>query len=988
MAYTTQQLVTAYTNANLGKTPDAATQLTLDAYASQTQTGGISDATALANTLKLVNNTTAVAVETYQFFTGHAPSAAGLSYLVNSTTNANDLNDAYFSKFSAENRFINFSINLATGQGEGAAAFATAYSAVSYEQTVRTAYDKVIGNAVASAAGVDVEATVKFFSRAENITYLTNFVKANTTLTSATDIDLAVKAALIGEILNAATVSGIGGYATATSKLIADLSDGALSTDNAAGVNILTAYPAAPVAGSTSVLTDGIDTIVGTVSNDTIVASQNSVTGALFSSLDKIDGGAGVDTLTITDAFTGTGTFLVPGGATVTGVENVNITTTGDFGTTLDTTSWTDLTALTVISTSQNGSNNFFDVADTTAVKITAATGGVFVDGSSSADLTVAQGYSFQVDGDAVTTASITGSSGGYIDDNGEATLTTVGLKSVNGDVDIYTDTLTSLTVGGTTSNDRTVNIYSSGGDDLALVAHVQGTGQGNSTYFTTINDNDGQYATISIDAVAKAKVAIASSSATTIASTGAGALTLDLTNATAATSFNGASATGGLTLTGLATGVKTVVTGSGADTFTLTTTAKATVDTGAGNDVVTLGANLAAGSTINLGAGNDKLLGTSVIAASTSTAVTVIDGGAGVDTIGSGNINNGNGSQFLNFEILGLTNSGTTLDVALMTGSTITGLELGTGAGTGTYTSLTAAQALTVTGTGSGNLQTLTFGGVSGTADAYSVTFAGTGGATKGAAVDVYANVSVAGIEAITVNSGSASGFVVNHIALADANARTVTLSGSAVANEVDFAAGFGAIGGTGTGVSLIDGSGLSGDTNIDTTNVTAAAAGLTVKTGAGADTINLTLAATVDAGAGADSITLSSAGGTVTTGAGKDIVDVHLALGNKTTITDYAVADKVVFADGAGTESFTTAAVNVSAATTLAQALDVAAAGAPAATNSVITWFTYAGNTYIVQDNTAATTYTAATDIVVKLTGIHDLSTATLGAGATLTF
>lgn len=33
MAYTTAQLVAAYTNANLGKAPDAATTLTLDAYA-------------------------------------------------------------------------------------------------------------------------------------------------------------------------------------------------------------------------------------------------------------------------------------------------------------------------------------------------------------------------------------------------------------------------------------------------------------------------------------------------------------------------------------------------------------------------------------------------------------------------------------------------------------------------------------------------------------------------------------------------------------------------------------------------------------------------------------------------------------------------------------------------------------------------------------------------------------------------------------------
>lgn len=258
MAYTTEQLKTAYTNANLGKGPDAATLLTLDAYASQSQTGGITDAAALSKTYSLVNGTTAVAIETYQFFTGHAPSAAGLDYLVDSTTNTTDLNDAYYAKFAQENRFINFSINLATGAGEGAAAFAAAYTNVSYAQTVATAYDKIIGNATATAAGVDVAAAVAYLSRNENITYLTAFVKANTSLTAAADVDLAVKAALIGEILSVATTSGLGGYATSTSKMIADLGDdGLLTVNSAAGNDIFVNYPSA--GASTFTLTNGTD---------------------------------------------------------------------------------------------------------------------------------------------------------------------------------------------------------------------------------------------------------------------------------------------------------------------------------------------------------------------------------------------------------------------------------------------------------------------------------------------------------------------------------------------------------------------------------------------------------------------------------------------------------------------------------------------------------------------------------------------------------
>lgn len=329
MAYTTAQLVDAYTKANLGKGPDQATTLTLDAYATQTLPGGSkTEAQALADTLKLVNPTTAVAVETYQFFTGRAPTTAGLTYLVNSTANTSDLNDAYYSKFSQENRFINFSINLATGQGEGATAFAALYggTSVSYAQVVASAYDKVIGNAAATAAGVDVSAAVTFLSRQANIDYLTAFVKANTGYTSASDIDLAVKAALIGEVLNAATVSGIGIYARATNALLVDLSDGVLSAETTNGTNILTAYPGAGIPGQSFVLTAGVDTLTGTTGDDTFTG-----TGTTLTSLDSINGGAGTDSLIIQDPTASLGGGLAPS-LTLTSIEKVTVNTSGSLG--------------------------------------------------------------------------------------------------------------------------------------------------------------------------------------------------------------------------------------------------------------------------------------------------------------------------------------------------------------------------------------------------------------------------------------------------------------------------------------------------------------------------------------------------------------------------------------------------------------------------------------------------------------------------------
>ncbi|WP_299015146.1 hypothetical protein [uncultured Caulobacter sp.] len=292
MAYTTDQLKTAYTNANLGKGPDAATLLTLDAFATQSQTGGISDAVALSKTYALVNGTTAVAISTYQFFTGKAPSAAGLDFLVDSTTNTSDLNDAAYAKFNQENRFVNFAINLATGSGQGAAAFSAAYKDVSITQAVASAYDKIIGNSAAAAAGVDVAAAVAYLSRAENVNYLSTFIKANTGLTSATDVDLAVKAAIIGQILSIATTTGLGGYAASTAKMIADLGDdGVLTVDSAAGNDIFANYPSA--GSSVVTLTNGTDIKSGNLFESNLVYTP--------------DGGDRINALQNEDVLTGQG---------------------------------------------------------------------------------------------------------------------------------------------------------------------------------------------------------------------------------------------------------------------------------------------------------------------------------------------------------------------------------------------------------------------------------------------------------------------------------------------------------------------------------------------------------------------------------------------------------------------------------------------------------------------------------------------------------
>ena len=55
-------------------------------------------------------------------------------------------------------------------------------------------------------------------------------------------------------------------------------------------------------------------------------------------------------------------------------------------------------------------------------------------------------------------------------------------------------------------------------------------------------------------------------------------------------------------------------------------------------------------------------------------------------------------------------------------------------------------------------------------------------------------------------------------------------------------------------------------------------------------------------------------------------------------------------------------------------------AASAADGSTNSKVSWFQYLGNTYIVEDNAALTTFSNGVDSVIALTGLQDLSNDTL--------
>lgn len=1044
-----------FKNANAGTAATAAQEQALQAIANQNAAGSLSDDKALAALLDIAaDSTTSVSIGTYQFFLGFAPSTAGLTAL-----NAAYVGTGSQAGFNAENRFIAQSISLALGNADAKAKFDAAYGSLSITDTVKTAYDVIIGKATAQAAGVNLDNAYKFFI--DQQAYFTAFVKQVMPNATAAEQALAVKAAIIGEILYQGNIAnngaGLGSYASATNTLLKDLADdGVLAANNANGIDLFASYGGTGTPGSTLTLTTSVDTPVATGNNDVINATETT-----FTALDTVDGLAGNDTLIIADTAGGFDVTSVAG-VTVKNVETVQLKSTG--AATINTKDWSGVTSLqtttvggvtataagttavsvtdgtlgagavsvnggsTVAVTTVSASTGTITVGGTTAptgavtVKATATGGGVTqgaiaVTGGTSVSITETAGNAVNTTATlgAVTVTGTTATTSVSVTQSAAATAAAAVAGVVNGAVTINDVNSASTSKAGTIANVTINNAGAVGINNNSLTSLNLSGGVGavtvtaNATAITdgvaatTLGLNLGkgttgtvtanQYKTLNVTTSGANTVAnIAASAATALTVAGSDVLTLtSAAGLTAATTVT-VSGSAGLKadLSGLGTVTKVDTSGTtGTSTLTIDAT-KVAFTGGAGSDLISLSGALASGKTLSLGAGNDRLSGTAVAASTT----TVVDGGEGTDTISSSVINAGNGSVFKNFEILGLNN--TTLDAALLTGSTLTGLELL--ASGGTYSNITAAQSLTIaTNTGAGTT-TLTFSNVGGSADAYAITFAGVGGATAGAAVTYDAGtLAIANIENVTINSGSASGFSSNNIDLTDAAARSLTITGSQ-ALDVSFVGAFGTAGAN--GLSKIDASAATGAITLNTAGAGIADGGLTVTTGSGADTLTLASAATVSTGAGNDTVTLGGAS-TVDLGAGNDTVTVSnnasaitLGGGNDTvnvaasvsaanmiTIADTANAgDAFVFANQ-GTEVFTAAKVDVTAATTLTDALN-AASTADGSTNGQIKWFQYAGNTYIVEDVTAGATF-AATDHVVKLTGLIDLSTASYVAG-----
>ena len=341
MPYTAAQLTTYYTNVN-GIAPDAATAQFFTAYAQQNAAGTLSDAATLAQALASgqTRNGIDVSVETYSYFTGTTPSAAGIAFLdTNTAANPNNLNSAYYAQFNTENRYYNFAINLAL-TGAGAAAFATNYGSLTPTQYISLAYEQIIGSVnVGSAAAA---AALAFLSSPSELANFSALTTSRTGLAASTvagsQFDLAQKAVIAGFLLEESNKSDVGTYAKAMDQFVAAVAAGTAIY----GTNLVTTYSTGGAGFNTGVGNGGTGVANAQVTlltgGDTITTGSNTTFNGLVGTPNTIAGGT---TISAADSLqpSGTGNTLSVtyqsvvndpvNGALVSGIQTLNARSAG-----------------------------------------------------------------------------------------------------------------------------------------------------------------------------------------------------------------------------------------------------------------------------------------------------------------------------------------------------------------------------------------------------------------------------------------------------------------------------------------------------------------------------------------------------------------------------------------------------------------------------------------------------------------------------------
>ncbi|WP_106753400.1 DUF4214 domain-containing protein [Pannonibacter carbonis] len=697
--------------------------------------------------------------------------------------------------------------------------------------------------------------------------------------------------------------------------------------------------------GTTFTLTTGIDTFVGGNGTDKFNGVADGTANNTFGALDSIDGGAGNDTITLTNT---AGTMTLTTGATVKNVENL-VLRSGQNAVTADVQAWSGLQNVTV---EQVGALAAVTVDTKSNVKSVAVTGGTTV----------------------------------AIDDKGAAgtdALTTVSLNGNTGAATIASDVLNKLTVANTNQNvtitaaagtralDITLNNVTGGVIADAEATSLKVTGTGTASTGGTLT------------AAKATKIDFAGDKAVSTA-LGAQAANLVITSAN----------TAGTTIT---TALNTDVTftgGAGKDSIIIGATTKA-ITTGAGDDTVQINAAaLGAGGSVTAGDGTDTVVLSAADAYTASGATTfagVVKGfevlqfgaTAGAGTINLTNLNNAGNNAIAKVVAGGAVDHAVTIS-GLASGNTVEFKAANAAATTATVTNA-AVGTTDVLNIGITNVAGINVNTIN-AADVETVNFLTDDTATVATGIQHTATLVDTAAKTITVTGDAGLALTFAGTALTSFDASGVTKG------NVSYTTG-----------ALTTAATLKGGAGNDTINAAAATKAVTIEGGAGNDTItgSSTVGSTLNGGdgndtitggAGADTINGGAGNDTINSGAGLDIIDVGSgdntfiltanANGNiYASLTGMDKGDKIDFLAGGGVATFTSAKITLADTAAFADYLQAAAAGGA----DRVVWFQWSGNTYLVQDVTAGATFTNGADQVVKLVGLVDLSTATIDGAVT---
>lgn len=582
------------------------------------------------------------------------------------------------------------------------------------------------------------------------------------------------------------------------------------------------------------------------------------------------------------------------------------------------------------------GTNAAIDVASGTA---TAPTVGTTVTGNAATD--AVEGV-LGVAGGAVT-----------INDDAGGKLTTVTLNGT-GAASITSDKLTALNVANT---DKNVTVTNTAATTLALNVDNLGVDAAGTIAL------GGVYTTLNLTAASDSAFELTGAGVQTLTVAGAGIADLGATALAALKTVTVTGAAGVKVASTTATAVNTSAS-TGHSTITIDGT-KATYTGGAGIDDVTL-STVAPTKAINLGAGDDSL----TLEAGTDSSTGLLSGGDGTDTLvmvaadaASASLATAFATKISGFEKLSVTGSTTdVVDLAnldnisyVISSGNTTSLELNNFAADGT---------LELTGTGV--LTTVVLADDTGTADALNIV-------TKAEAAESFGKVVVTGIESVnlTATDTKASSIQTHTINLESADLKSVTITGNA---KVDLTANTANV-----KLAMVDGSAMTASLTASTNGTLTQ----TIKGGAGADTLTATGSGDVlIGGAGNDTLIVTGNLATLTGGAGNDtfnVADPTTSVNGYATITDLTAGDIIKFA--ASADNFIASKIS-QADTAVFQ--DFANEAINSTDMGDVSWFQVGGNTYVIDNVSNGTSFVNGQDVIVKITGLVDLSKSSFSGSA----